>query len=122
MAQGLETINEIGTFFDVYRETFLPDLYLFFTKTPGIKDGARTFVTFLRVFEGATITIPSADALDNLRRDVEIYRTLTAAPGERARIAATRNLAAAYEITATEIRRIFGEMKERAQRSKGAAR
>jgi hypothetical protein len=69
-----------------------------------------------------TITIPSAEALDHLRRDVEIYRAMIAAPGETSRKVVARRLAAIYGITAAEVRKAFVEMKERAKRSKGAAR
>lgn len=113
--QGIETINELGAFFDIYRETFLPDLFLFFTQTPNT-GGAKTFVAFLRIFEGATITVPSSEAMDNLRRDVEVYRALVAAPTGEGRAAATRNLAALYGITAADIKRIFADMRERARR------
>ena len=111
-------MTELGAFFDIYRETFLPDLYLFFTQTPNT-GGTKTFVAFLRVFEGSTITVPSSEAMDNLRRDVEVYRALVAAPTGEGRAAAMRNLAAIYGVTAADIRKIFTDMKERARRGRG---
>lgn len=63
-------INELSLFFVYFKQSFLPDVYLFFRHH---FDSDAQFIAFLRVFSGCKITLPTDEQMAQIARDAELY-------------------------------------------------
>lgn len=111
---------ELGVFFEQYKTTFLPDLYLFFQKIPGA-GGDRVFASFLRVFEGCEFKIPRLEDLRVLQRDVQIFNAISQhtekGGGRRKEIA---RLAKVHSMTDAEVVAAYERLRARTTGEKKA--
>ena len=108
---------ELDLFFENYKRTFLPDLYLFFTTTPGA-GGVQMMVSFLRVFEGCEIRMPKLDELKNLHRDVRIFTALNSTIGQPEKTKEARQLAHDFNLSVAEVHKNHARMRPKAPTTK----
>lgn len=83
--------------------TFLPELYDIFGREETIK--------FLEIFQGCTLSVPKADKLEKLAREVSIYTRIERAPTSKSRSTIVRRLAEEYELTEDRVRSIYAKTK-----------
>ncbi len=83
--------------------TFLPELYDIFGRDETIK--------FLEIFQGCSLSVPKAEKLEKLARDVSIYTRVERAPTSASRTVIIRRLAEEYELLEDRIRTIYAKTK-----------
>lgn len=82
----------------LYRETIIPEIY-------GML-GEDATLTLIQVFGGLKVQIPSYKEIKDLKRDIDIYESLSYAQGEET----VRFLAKKYEVTETWVQSIYKKM------------
>ena len=83
--------------------TFLPELYDIFGRDATIK--------FLEVFQGCRLSVPKAEKLEKLAREVGIYTRVERAPTSKSRAVVIQRLAEEYELTEDRVRSIYARIK-----------
>lgn len=99
MIRGATKLSLKEMFYYVYNNTLIPELFELL--------GEDLAVEFIQVFSGAKVAVPNYRKVMNLQRNLEIYETLSSAPGDFA----VQELAKKYGVTEVWIREINRNMK-----------
>lgn len=99
MARSVNTLSLKEMFYYAFNNSLIPELFELL--------GEELAVEFIQVFSGAKLAVPNYRKVLNLRRNLEIYETLSAQPGDFA----VQELAKKYKVTEVWIREINRNMK-----------